>query len=54
MVPFSIYHWGVNQKLIGQASNLFGAWGVQNIVGELEQPVEELLHQMSYRGCAET
>ena len=43
MVPFSIYHWGVNQKFIGEASNLFGGLGVQNIVGELEQPVGELL-----------
>ena len=51
MVLFSRYHLGVNQKVIGEASNLFGEQEVQNIVGELEQPFGELLRRVCYMGC---
>ena len=51
MVLFSIYHCGANQKLIRDALNIFGDWGMQNIVGKLEQHVGELLRRECYKEC---
>ena len=48
---FSIYDWGVNKKLIRDALNFFGDWGMQNIVGKLEQHFGELLRRECYKEC---